>query len=159
MLLQASDISTIHSFCKRLITENFYKLSLDPTFRVIDGDEQKLLKAEVLEETIDWAWKQENIQRDLKQLLYRRDLRTGDGFITKVIELSDFLDSVISRDNWYERAIHLTQISNPIDSEPGQKQIEIIKEKTAHILSQLRWLLHLAFSQNAETSWLEKYNR
>ena len=48
MLLQGADISTIHSFCKRLITEHFYKLSLDPTFRVIDADEAKLLKAEAL---------------------------------------------------------------------------------------------------------------
>ena len=34
MLLPAADISTIHSFCKRLITEYFYKLGLDPTFGV-----------------------------------------------------------------------------------------------------------------------------
>jgi len=63
ILLQGADISTIHSFCKRLITEFFYKpeLGLDPTFRVIDGDEARLLKAEVLEETIDWAWEQSNI--------------------------------------------------------------------------------------------------
>src|SRR4030042_1425175 len=58
MLLKSADISTIHSFCKRLITEYFYKLGLDPTFRVIDEDEQKLLKAEVLEKTIGWAWAQ-----------------------------------------------------------------------------------------------------
>ena len=49
MLLPAADISTIHSFCKRLITEHFYKLGLDPTFRVIESDEQNLLKAEALE--------------------------------------------------------------------------------------------------------------
>ena len=46
MLLQSADISTIHSFCRRLITEYFYELGLDPTFRVIDADEQRLLKAE-----------------------------------------------------------------------------------------------------------------
>ncbi|MHC4498636.1 MAG: UvrD-helicase domain-containing protein [Planctomycetota bacterium] len=28
ILLQGADISTIHSFCKRLITEHFYKLGL-----------------------------------------------------------------------------------------------------------------------------------
>jgi ATP-dependent helicase/nuclease subunit A len=59
--LAGADISTIHSFCKRLITEYFYKLGLDPTFRVIDEDEQQLLKAEVLEKTIGWAWEQRNL--------------------------------------------------------------------------------------------------
>src|SRR4030042_5443880 len=48
MLLQSADITTIHSFCKRLITEYFYKLDLDPTFGVIDGDEQRLIKTKVL---------------------------------------------------------------------------------------------------------------
>jgi ATP-dependent helicase/nuclease subunit A len=38
LLLGGSDIGTIHSFCKRLITEHFYKLGLDPAFRVIEGD-------------------------------------------------------------------------------------------------------------------------
>ena len=41
LLLQAADISTIHSFCRRLIAEYFYKdtLGLDPVFSVIDADE------------------------------------------------------------------------------------------------------------------------
>src|SRR5512140_1712756 len=34
LLLDAADISTIHSFCKRLISEHFYKLGIDPAFRV-----------------------------------------------------------------------------------------------------------------------------
>ena len=89
IMLQASDISTIHSFCKRIITEYFYNLSLDPTFRIIDGDEQKLLKAEVLEDTIDWAWQQSHLCPDLKKLLYRRDLRKNDGFLSKIISLSE----------------------------------------------------------------------
>ena len=74
VLLQGADISTIHSFCKRLITEFFYKLDLDPTFGVINADEAKLLKAEVLEKTIDWAWQQSHLIQGLQQLLRRRDL-------------------------------------------------------------------------------------
>jgi len=49
MLLAGADISTIHSFCTRLITEYFYKLGLDPSFGIIDEDEQKLIQADVLE--------------------------------------------------------------------------------------------------------------
>ena len=101
ILLQGADISTIHAFCKRLITEFFYRLDIDPTFGIIDGDEQRLLKAEVLEETVDWAWRQNNLRADLEQLLYRRSLRTNDGFLAGIIRLSDFLDGVVSRHNCY----------------------------------------------------------
>jgi len=156
MLLGGADISTIHSFCKRLITEYFYKLGLDPTFGVIDGDEAKLLKAEVLEKTIDWAWQQSNIRAALEQLLYRRDLRTNDGFLAKIIDLSDFLDGVVSRENWCERASVLAEAANPFAGELGKKQKEIIADKLQHILNQLRHARQLYEKQNPGGDWVAK---
>jgi len=148
ILLQGADISTIHSFCKRLITEYFYKLSLDPTFKVIDADEARLLKTEVLEKTIDWAWQQSNLQQALEQLLYRRDLRTNDGFLAKIIELSDFLDGVVSRQNWYEKAARLTEIANPFTTGLGQKQKQIVADRLRYILAQVRYALKLYEGEN-----------
>jgi ATP-dependent helicase/nuclease subunit A len=156
ILLQGADISTIHSFCKRLITEYFYKLALDPTFRVIDADEARLLKAEVLEKTINWAWEQSNIRAALEHLLYRRDLRTNDGFLAKVIELSDFLDSVVSRENWYERAARLAEAANPFTTELGEKQKQIIGEKFQYILNQLRHARKLYQNENPDGDWAVK---
>ena len=157
MLLQGADISTIHSFCKRLITEHFYKLALDPTFSVIDSDEQKLLKAEVLEKTIDWAWQQSNLQAALEQLLYRRDLRTNDGFLSKIIHLSDFLDGVVSRQNWYERAARLAEVTNPFVSGLGEKQKQIITDKLQAILNQLQHAIKLCESENTDGNWATKW--
>jgi len=157
MLLGGADISTIHSFCKRLITEHFYKLSLDPTFSVIDGDEAKLLKAEVLEKTIDWAWQQSNLRAALEQLLYRRDLRAIDGFTTRIIELSDFLDGVISRQHWYERATHLAEAANPFATALGEKQKQIVAERLQHILAQIQYAMGLYESENAGGDWATKW--
>ncbi len=157
MLLQGADISTIHSFCKRLITEHFYKLGLDPTFSVIDSDEQRLLKAEVLEKTVDWAWQQDSIRVALEQLLYRRDLRTNDGFLRKIIELSDLLDGVVSRESWYERAAALVKVTDPLVCELGQKQRQIIADKLQDILGQLRHAQKLAESEGADAGWTEKF--
>jgi len=159
ILLQGAAINTIHSFCKRLITEHFYKLGLDPTFRVIDSDEQKLLKAEVLEETVDWAWQQDNIRAALEELLYKRDLRTNDGFLVKIIELSDFLDGIISRENWYERAAQLAELSNTLACGLGQKQKQIVGEKLRSILGQLDYARRLCESKSEDSSFPEKlYN-
>ncbi|MBW7992223.1 MAG: helicase-exonuclease AddAB subunit AddA [Planctomycetes bacterium] len=156
MLIQGADISTIHSFCKRLITEYFYKLSLDPTFGVIDGDEQKLLKTEALEKTIDWAWQQSNLQTPLERLLYRRDLGTNDGFLTKIIYISDFLDGVVSRQDWYERAAQLAEAVNPFTTDIGEKQKQIVADKIQDILNQLQHAQQLAESKSADdqTEWL-----
>ncbi len=160
ILLQGADISTIHSFCKRLITEYFYKLGLDPTFKVIDADEAKLLKAEVLEKTIDWAWQQSNLQSTiggLEQLLYRRDLRTNDGFLAKIIELNDFLDGVVSRESWYEKAARLAEIANPFTASLGEKQKQIVADKLRNILAQIRYALKLYASENASGKWAVKW--
>jgi len=157
MLLQGADISTIHSFCKRLITEHFYKLGLDPTFSVIDSDEQKLLKSEVLEKTIDWAWQQNNLQAALEQLLYRRDLRSNDGFLSKIIHLSDFLDGVVSRQNWYERAAQLAQAVNPFTTNLGEKQKQLITDRLRHILTQIQYAIQLYESENTGGNWATKW--
>jgi len=156
MLLQGADISTIHSFCKRLITEYFYRLDLDPTFGVIDADEQKLLKSEVLEKTIDQVWQQSSIRVPLEQLLHRRDLRTNDSFLTRIIELSDFLDGVVSRRKWYEKAAQLAGATDPFATDTGEKQRQIIAGKVRSILEKLNYARRLCKNHGGDTNWDSK---
>lgn len=47
--LNAAPISTIHSFCARVLQENVEELNLDPQFRVIDEIEEKILRKERLD--------------------------------------------------------------------------------------------------------------
>ena len=139
-LLQGANISTIHSFCKRLITEHFYKLALDPSFRVIDGDEAMLLKAETLTETIEWAWQQDRLTRGLHELLDRRDLRDSDGFLGNIIRLSEFLEGVASPGQWCDRARRLAEQADTLASELGARQQQTIRDQLTTTLTQL----HLA---------------
>jgi len=112
LLLPAARISTIHAFCKHVITEHFHTLGLDPGFRLIDTDEQRLLKTEALEQTLDWAWDQPDLQAGLQVLFYRRALSATRGFALKIIELSQDLDNVLCRDQWYANAFALAQSSS-----------------------------------------------
>jgi len=155
MLLQGADISTIHSFCRRLITEHFNELGLDPAFGIIDGDEQKLLKAEIMDKTLDWAWRQADLAPGLEQLLYGRQLRTNDGFVAKIIALSDFLDGVVSRERWYERAMGLAG-TDPFGGELGREQKRIVGERLSAVLSQLRYCGKLYENQAAGGNWTTK---
>ncbi|MBN1391224.1 MAG: helicase-exonuclease AddAB subunit AddA [Sedimentisphaerales bacterium] len=156
MLLQSADISTIHSFCKRLITEFFYKLGLDPTFGIIDGDEARLLKTEALEKTIEWAWQQSNLVQGLEQLFRRRDLQTNEGFLAKIISLSNFLEGVVSRENWYERAIQLGGMVSPFASGLGEEQKQIVADRLRSILNQLQQAEKLYEGNSSDGDWAEK---
>jgi len=156
ILLGAADISTIHSFCKRIITEHFYEIGLDPTFRIIDADEAKLLKTEILEKTIDWAWKQNNIAEALKQLMTRRDLRMTEGFPATIIEISDFLDGVVSRDNWLERAKVLAEAVDPFATDIAQAQKQIVTDKLQEALGRLEFALQIYNTNNPSGDWAAK---
>jgi ATP-dependent helicase/nuclease subunit A len=159
ILLGAADVSTIHSFCKQLITGHFYKLELDPTFAILDADEAKLLKAEVLEKTIDYGWKQSNLADALRQLFNRRDLRTNEGFPARIIEINDFLDGVVSRDDWLTRAQMLAESTNPFATDLAESQKQIIEEKLQDSLSRLNCALNIYRTSNPTGQWAEQCKR
>ena len=157
ILLAGADIGTIHSFCKRLITEHFYKLALDPTFRIIDGDEQELLKADVLEKTIEWAWGQSHLQQGLEQLLWGRGVAVNDGFLSSIIEASNFLDTVVFRQEWYRRATMFAEAANPFTTELGEQQKQIVADKLAQVLGRLQHAWKLYENEISGGDWLTRY--
>lgn len=153
VLLQGADISTIHAFCKRLITENFHRLSLDPGFRIIDSDEAMLLKIEVLDQTILWAWEQDHLIRPLEELLRRRDLRENGGFLHNVIRLSDFLAGVISPEKWFDAALAQAGATDPLATDLGQAQKDLIAEQLASIMARLNLAYDLHERQDPGGKW------
>ena len=53
LLLANSDICTIHSFCSRMIRENFYMLDINQDFRIASEGESEILKNRVMSEIIE----------------------------------------------------------------------------------------------------------
>lgn len=52
-LVHNAYITTIHSFCLRVIRNHFNRIDLDPSFRIGDEGELKLLKSDVLEKILE----------------------------------------------------------------------------------------------------------
>ena len=103
--LDAAWISTIHSFCKRILTEFFYEPALDPAFRILDPDEQQLLKSEILQQVLEQAWEDPDLGARLPALLARRSFGNSDhDFLSQILRGSAYLDSVVSRPDWLTRA-------------------------------------------------------
>ena len=59
-LLSRASISTIHSFCLDLLRQHFYRLDLDPSFRVADETECALLQAETMEDLFEQRYAAED---------------------------------------------------------------------------------------------------
>lgn len=62
-LVEKAQISTIHSFCLRILRRYFYRIDLDPSFRVIDSNEAELVRQDALEDLMEDMYKQEESER------------------------------------------------------------------------------------------------
>ncbi len=58
LLLMNADICTIHSFCSRIIRENFYMLDIDQDFRIASEGEKRIMKMKLLSELIEEKYKE-----------------------------------------------------------------------------------------------------
>ena len=156
LLLDAAHISTIDAFCKRIITENFYILGIDPTFRIIDPDEQKLLKSELLEEVIEEAWQSEDLSGGLAELLINRNIQSSTtGFLGNVNNVNNFLGSVKSPKDWQAKAGDLAGIQNLYGSSPAHAQEKIIHEKLIQCRSMIEHALMLDQKFTDDGHWSE----
>ncbi len=52
-LVGSADISTIHSFCLKVLRSYFYLIGLDPAFKLAEEYDVKIMKAEALSEAMD----------------------------------------------------------------------------------------------------------
>ncbi len=144
LLLDRSYISTIHAFCKRLLTEFFFLIDLNPTFGILDADEQRLLKTELLERILEEAWADESLAAGLEILFEGRRIQPGTGsFVDKIIPLSEFLDSVVCRSDFYERAAMLNDAQAGAYTDMQAAQKGVLLEKLSLCRSRLEYALKL----------------
>ena len=66
-LINRANITTIHAFCLNLIRSNFYNLNIDPSFRVSDDVEAKLLKAKAIDKVIEEKYKEYNLMMEKEE--------------------------------------------------------------------------------------------
>lgn len=75
LLLQSAQICTMHSFCGRLVRENFHTLGVAPDFRIADDNEIKLLSEAAAQQTAEdyYQKSEEGFLRLTKILAGKRD--------------------------------------------------------------------------------------
>ncbi|MCL2839682.1 MAG: helicase-exonuclease AddAB subunit AddA [Defluviitaleaceae bacterium] len=92
-LLPIADISTIHSFCRKLVKEHFQVVELDPAFRVGDDAELSLVKSQVIDELFESEYAREN-NEDFLDLVDVYGGKTMDGRLDALVRgIYDFMES------------------------------------------------------------------
>ena len=103
-LLEHANISTLHSFCARLLRQHFHAAALDPDFRVFDGDESKLLRREVARKLLAERYEDETGQAFRNFL---DDFTEGDDerLVDLLVRTHEMLQSLVDPDGWLRGAV------------------------------------------------------
>ncbi len=115
ILLSGAYISTLHSFCQRIISQNFSVLGLDPEFRTAGEEELKLLKQDALDELFNEEY--EEGREDFLQFTdsFGGDAR-GDGKLYNLIlNLYEYSRSEDDSKNWLTSLVDALDLPEETD--------------------------------------------
>lgn len=116
-LLNRSNITTIHSFCLKVIRNNFHLIDIDPTFRVADETETILLKQEALEEVFESVYCDGNYTDEFKELLNSFGGKDDRKLLELVQNLYNFSQSLSWPFKWLNEKVEDFNIEKDYDFE------------------------------------------
>lgn len=129
-LVDQAQISTLHSFCHRLLREHFQQAALDPSFRVLDGDEALLMRREVARALFD-----DSYELDGDDSFHRLIDAYGDGndasVLRQILHAHELLTSVLDPAGWtnHARRSIAEAARDPIDlSEMGRELLTVVRK-------------------------------
>lgn len=104
MLLPKASIATLHAFCLQVLRQHFYRLDLDPEFRVMDEHEAQLLRLDVLDGVLEQAYDQTDPDGPFTRLVLAYGGPSGDGDLRQfILDLHDYARSLPDPAGWLRR--------------------------------------------------------
>lgn len=99
-----ASISTVHSFCLKIVRENFVEVGIDPTFRIIDKNISIQIKEKAIEEIFDEEYiKSEKVFFDL---IEGYSQAKGDKKLKEIIlNISEFTTAKENQFDWLKEQI------------------------------------------------------
>ncbi|MFA6939866.1 MAG: helicase-exonuclease AddAB subunit AddA [Clostridiaceae bacterium] len=99
ILLNRSNIETIHSFCLSVIKNNFGKIDIDPDFRIGEETELALIAEEAIEELFEECYEEED-EEFLNLIEAYSSKKNDDGLKTAVMSIYKYAISSPYPQNW-----------------------------------------------------------
>lgn len=158
MLLNRSHISTIHSFCLWVLRTYFYRLDLDPAFRVMDPVEADLLKLEVMDQVLEDCFAAEPEGGAITDLADSLGGRSDASLADLVLKVWEFSRSLPWPEDWLEKAAATYQVQPDtcLESLPWYPELEeAIALQLQEAVFYLRLARELAISPGGPAVYLD----
>ena len=133
ILLNKSNISTIHSFCLDIIRNNFYEIDTSANFRVADTAEIDLLKQEIIDDLFEEKYIEENKEFN-KLLNIYTNYRGDDNLRQLILNVYRFIQSSPFPKQWLEEQVEKFNLKDKLEKDFaetvwGQILLENFKEE------------------------------
>ena len=102
--VSAADISTLHSFCARLLRRYFFAAEIAPDFAVADEDKSDTLKKESMEKTFKEFYDGKNPDFAMLAARHRRK-RSDEAFKKLILTMYEYCESETSPDEFLEKYV------------------------------------------------------
>ncbi|MDI3233972.1 helicase-exonuclease AddAB subunit AddA [Exiguobacterium antarcticum] len=134
-MMNRAQITTIHSFCLSILRENYYRIGLDPAFRIAEEAELLLLQDDVLEEVFESFYAAADPA--FYELIdsYTSD-RDDQAMLTLISNLYRFSRSLPDPEAFYDHLI--AQYDQPIDPDESTlltRLLELEWERVAPVVN------------------------
>lgn len=139
LLINKASIMTIDAFCKKVIKDNFFKLNLDPNFKVADTTENELLKIEALEEIIDELYEEGN-ENTIEIMTSYSDNKSDDGLKKVVLSIYSFIQSSPFPEKWLKEKCEMYNVEEDDFAKTvwGKEIISYARNETKGILNEVQ---------------------
>lgn len=131
-LLSEAHMSTIDSFCKKVVMENFKEAEIDPGVRTMDDTEGVIIRKKVLEELLETEY--EIRQADFINFVEYFARGKSDKILEDLIlQLYRFSESLPDKESWFDREINKME-----ESFKGSEFEELLLDYCRIVLAELR---------------------
>jgi len=106
ILLSKSNICTIHSFCLEVIKNNFFEINFPANFRIASEEEIELLRQEVLEDTFENLYENDD-ENFIKLVECYSDYKGDDNLKELVLKIYRYIQSSPFPRQWLEEKVEM----------------------------------------------------
>ena len=116
ILLNKSNISTIHSFCLDIIRNNFYEIDASANFRVADTAEIELLKQEIIDDLFEEKYIAEDEEFE-KLLNIYTNYRGDENLRQLILNIYRFIQSSPFPAQWLEEQVEKFNLKDKLEND------------------------------------------
>ncbi|OON91268.1 MAG: hypothetical protein ATN32_10590 [Candidatus Epulonipiscium fishelsonii] len=135
-ILSQSSISTIHSFCKKLITSYFNKLNIEPNIKLGSDSEIAALELDIAEKILEEQFDKENNDEVFYKVIDTFTSLSGlDNLITIILKINKFSKSTVFPELWLsEKVDMLKELKDSTKSIWANSMLENMKSEISDII-------------------------